>query len=288
MIDKVIVLSRKINKISEGAENLYYRIYVNTDDYGHYHADPDIIKGQIYTLRNISLTEIQARISELAKIGLIKLYNHNTEEYLEIVDFEKHQTFRKDIIRQKIYPTPVTYLKRDVTDAYENVTDNEDSLNPGQQEITEESVTDAERDVTDAGQHVTKRCSKLSKVKLSKVKLREEKIREYITLTSNEHQKLKNKFPEDRLQWMFDKLDFWATKKKKIINGYGYFKKGSWLLEEMEKHFQTAVLEPGIEYDDKAVLEAREELAKLTPEQYEKNRAKIRELVKGVTKDING
>lgn len=56
MIDRVIILSKKINSISEGAENLYYRIYVNTDDYGRYHADPEILKGQIYTRKKISKT----------------------------------------------------------------------------------------------------------------------------------------------------------------------------------------------------------------------------------------
>jgi len=196
MIDKVIVLSRKINKISEGAENLYYRIYVNTDDFGHYHADPDIIKGQIYTLRSISLDEIQTRISELAKIVLIKLYNHNGEEYLEIVDFDKHQNLRKDVKKQQQYPFPVTYLKRDVTDTDESVTEaKKDSLNLEQQQITEESVTDPER-------HVTKRCSKLSKDKLREEKKADQyHQREYITLTSDELQKLKTKYPEDRLSY---------------------------------------------------------------------------------------
>jgi len=74
----------------------------------------------------------------------------------------------------------------------------------------------------------------------------EEKRREYITLTPDEYLKLKTKYPEDRLEWMFDKLDFWADKKKKVINGYRYFKKGSWLLEEMEKHFNMSPKDSGL------------------------------------------
>ena len=109
MIDKVIILSRKINAVSEGAENLYYRIYVNTDDFGLFHADPEILKGQIYTLRkDITIEIIQNRLDELIEIELIKIYKYNSEAYLEIVDFEKHQTFRKDYTRKYDYPKPDT------------------------------------------------------------------------------------------------------------------------------------------------------------------------------------
>jgi len=40
LLNRVIILSRKINAISEGAENLYYRLLVISDDYGRFHADP--------------------------------------------------------------------------------------------------------------------------------------------------------------------------------------------------------------------------------------------------------
>ncbi|GAH35586.1 unnamed protein product [marine sediment metagenome] len=108
MIDKVIILSQKINTVSEGAENLYYRIYVNTDDFGLFHADPEILKGLVYTLRKISIETIENRLDELIKIELIKIYKHNNETYLEIVDFEDHQTFRKDYKRKREYPKPNT------------------------------------------------------------------------------------------------------------------------------------------------------------------------------------
>ena len=108
MIDKVVILSKKINAISEGAENLYYRIYVNTDDFGLFHADPKILKGQIYTLRSISVATIGKRLDELIEIGLIKIYEIDGERYLEIVGFEKHQTFRKDYVRKHEYPKPST------------------------------------------------------------------------------------------------------------------------------------------------------------------------------------
>lgn len=112
MIDKVIILSKKINAVSEGAENLYYRLYVNTDDYGRFHADPKIIKGQIYTLRNVSIPTIKKRLAELIEVrgdkkkdyGLIEVYKSGGELYLEIIDFEGHQPFRKDYKRKHEFP----------------------------------------------------------------------------------------------------------------------------------------------------------------------------------------
>ena len=116
MIDKVVILSKKVNTISEGAENLYYRLNINADDYGRYHAEPAIIKGQIYTLRKISLKQIENRIQELFKVRLIKLYRNNGEPYLEIVDFEKHQTFKSDRPKKAEFPEPEEYLKHQMED----------------------------------------------------------------------------------------------------------------------------------------------------------------------------
>jgi len=105
LLNKVIILSRKLNTISEGAENLYYRLLVISDDFGRYHADPEIIKGQIYTLRKIKTPTIKQRLQELDDIKLIKIYNSNGEKYLEIVNFEKNQYFRKDFNRKDDFPS---------------------------------------------------------------------------------------------------------------------------------------------------------------------------------------
>jgi len=112
MIDKVIILSRKINAVSEGAENLYYRLNVCADDFGRYHADPEIIKGQIYTRRSISTTVIKNRLKELWDTKLIRLYEIDDETYIEIAEFAKHQKLRSDIQPKAICPEPKNYLQR--------------------------------------------------------------------------------------------------------------------------------------------------------------------------------
>jgi len=210
MLDKVIILSKKINAVSEGAENLYYRLLVMTDDYGRFHADLDIIKGQVYTRRKISSSIINKRINELWQIGLIELYEHDGENYLEIVGFDEHQSFRKDIQRKALYPNPATFLKRD--------------------------VTKPERTGT-------KRCPNIIKYNLSKVnksKVKKKRSEKYSELAALLEKKIKERLPRYKFQgkaylenwantfrimvekkeatedeikqliiWIFDKSDFW-------------------------------------------------------------------------------
>ena len=164
MIHRVVILSKKINAISEGAENLYYRIYVNTDDYGRYHADQEILKGQIYTRKKISKAIIEKRLNELWNIGLINFYKNNNETYLEIVDFEKHQKFRSDVKKRAEYPEPKKFLQRSRNES-------------------DTSRTESDQD----------RCSKLNEVNRSEVNRSEE---EALTPTErkilNELKKVKN------------------------------------------------------------------------------------------------
>ena len=75
-----------------------------SDDFGCYHADPAIIKGKAYTLKNISLSSIEKRLQELDAINLIKTYSVNGEFYVQISKFEEYQKFRADIKRKSEYP----------------------------------------------------------------------------------------------------------------------------------------------------------------------------------------
>lgn len=124
LLNKVIILSRKLNEVSEGAENLYYRLLVISDDFGCYHADPEIIKGQAYTLRRTNIQVIQKRLTELSEIKLIKTYKVNGESYLEIVKFDKYQYFRSDIKRKSQFPNFSQRSRNEnVTDRIQDVTD---------------------------------------------------------------------------------------------------------------------------------------------------------------------
>lgn len=144
MIDKVIILSKKINAVSEGAENLYYRIYVSTDDFGRFHADPKILKGQIYTLRNVPISTIEKRLNELMAVGLVNAYENDGELYLEIVGFEKHQTFRKDYKRKHEFPTTGTKANEVVRTRHTNI--NKSNINKDNINKTKTQSDDVEKE----------------------------------------------------------------------------------------------------------------------------------------------
>ena len=117
LLSETLILSEKVNSVSEGAEVLYCRLQLIVDDFGRYHSRPEIIKGKVLTLRQISIPTIKKRLRDLWVSGLVRLYtsNKNGEIYLEIVDFEEHQRYRSDIKRKSEYPIPVTYLDEFVT-----------------------------------------------------------------------------------------------------------------------------------------------------------------------------
>ena len=113
MIDESICIDKRLNSVSEGAENLFYRLLSKTDDAGRVFADSSLIKGQIYPRREISLKGIEERLRELNEVkddkgkGLIVLYEAKNEMYCCFPNFNKHQTLRSDIKQKISYPQPV-------------------------------------------------------------------------------------------------------------------------------------------------------------------------------------
>ena len=106
MIDKKLMTSRKVNSVSLGAECLYIRIILLTDDFGRYYADPRILKAHAFPMRSATERSILKWLEELVDMGLIRTYSDHDEDYLEVAKFEDFQTFRADRKRQRIFPVP--------------------------------------------------------------------------------------------------------------------------------------------------------------------------------------
>ena len=251
MLKKKISKSRRVNALSsDSARLLYTWLIPHLDIEGRFSADPDVVKGEIFPrLKHFTASIIEKLLYELADKELIVLYQNDGDRYLQLRKFADEQWLRKDKEKASEIAAP-------------GESELISGLAPAQSPPKARTPPDEE-------------------------KIREEKIREYITLTSDESENLKDRFPNDKLEWMFDKLDYWvSTKKKKVINGYGYFKKGSWLLEEMEKHFNTPQLESGIEHTDEAILEAREDMRNRDMDKARENLSKINKLGARATKSI--
>jgi hypothetical protein len=108
IISKSITVSQRVAKLSTAWVKLLYTWLIpHVDDFGRFHADPDIIKGTVFPKEKyVTANKLSIWINELNEAGLINLYLHNGDTFLEIIDFEEHQYFRSDRPRKAEYPEP--------------------------------------------------------------------------------------------------------------------------------------------------------------------------------------
>ena len=202
IILKSISESKKLSNVkTDGARLLYTWLITHLDVNGCFSGDPVVINGQILTRLNKTLDTVQGYLQDLAENRLIVLYSANGDDFLFVPDFVKKQpNLRPDHEGKTTIPMPTTA-----------------QLQPNSKQTPAFVGT--------------------SKVKESKVKESKACVREFVRMSKDEAEKLSQLFPKEKLEWMLDKLNFWASTKNKVVNGYAYFKKGSWLIEEMEKRF---------------------------------------------------
>lgn len=145
MVDESICIDKRLNSVSEGAENLFYRLLSKTDDAGRVFADASLIKGQIYPRRDMPVEEIEKRLKELDRAkdekgnGLIVLYEVSKERYCYFPKFDKHQTLRSDIKPKISYPQPPP-----VTNSLQVVTDSDESVSQVSKKVISKKVSKQE------------------------------------------------------------------------------------------------------------------------------------------------
>ena len=104
ILKESICLNRKIDRLTDFQENMFYRLIVKVDDYGIYLADPAILASTLYPRkRGLSLKAVTEALQLMAETGLIRLYEVAGEPYLKIVSWEQHQRMRASVHR---FPMP--------------------------------------------------------------------------------------------------------------------------------------------------------------------------------------
>jgi hypothetical protein len=104
ILKESICTSKELANISLGAETLFYRLIVKADDFGCYHADPEIVRNTCYTRKNIvKESHVITWLEELRKNNLIEVYYNNGEAYLHLLTFDEHQQRRAN---KPKYPMP--------------------------------------------------------------------------------------------------------------------------------------------------------------------------------------
>jgi hypothetical protein len=82
--------SHKLNAISDSAQALWFRLLTCVDDYGRFDAEPTLVASACYPLRlHANASRFEKLVKELADIGLIVLYEHKSDKYLYLTNWDK-------------------------------------------------------------------------------------------------------------------------------------------------------------------------------------------------------
>jgi hypothetical protein len=100
-----------LDKLSAGAEILFYRLIVQADDYGRYHGNPSIVKSNCFPLKSDDLhsDQVDVWLDELDKAGLIQRYTADGRKYLCFRKWDKHQNIRA---KKSKFPAPDNTCKQ--------------------------------------------------------------------------------------------------------------------------------------------------------------------------------
>lgn len=215
MIWKSVSTSRKVNKLSLKAALLWTWCIPHFDVAGYLEVEPDDLKYKVVQRRNdIKEEEIEKLVDEIILSGLwLRCQTNNNTKVVFDPKFCDMQQVREDREAQSKWK--------------------------GQCEIIEITPDELQKNSSTTPRALPP--------KLGKVKLNKSSIREFVTISKDDLKKLSHLFKNEELEWMLNKLNFWVGNKEKpkIVNGYGYFRKGSWLIEEMEKHFNLSPKDSG-------------------------------------------
>ena len=105
ILKETICTSCEIDSLSTGAENLFYRLIVQCDDFGRMDARLPIIRAKCYPLKISKVREkdIEKWLSEVVNTGLIQIYIVEGKPYLQMATWDKHQQKRA---KHSKYPAP--------------------------------------------------------------------------------------------------------------------------------------------------------------------------------------
>lgn len=98
IIKESICTSEDLNKLSQSAEILFYRLITKVDDYGCFYGNEVIIKSYCFPLKpdtEVPPESVKRWLQEIADAGIIYLYTADDgKRYLQFVKWNIHQEIR--------------------------------------------------------------------------------------------------------------------------------------------------------------------------------------------------
>lgn len=97
-----------IDKLKFEEEVLFTRLIMKADDFGNFHARPQLIKSLLFPLKDgIRVSDIDRWLKNIEAAGLIRCYTHNGSPFLHIVKFGQRLRQTK-----RIFPEPPEFIEK--------------------------------------------------------------------------------------------------------------------------------------------------------------------------------
>lgn len=93
MVSKSISISEKVNLLPDMFDMLLFTWLIpHTDDFGRLTGSPAKVKALVVPMLDKSIKDVDRSLTELHKADLIEWYEIDGNKYIQIVNFERHQT----------------------------------------------------------------------------------------------------------------------------------------------------------------------------------------------------
>ena len=96
MIREDWIESERINSLDAHAERFFLRLILKADDYGRYHAAPQMLKSTLFPMKDeIRSTDMSRCLAACEKVGLVRCYEVAGKQLLEIPRFGQRLRTKK-------------------------------------------------------------------------------------------------------------------------------------------------------------------------------------------------
>lgn len=120
MLSKCISVSEKVNSLPDIFDMLLYTwIIPHADDFGRLAGSPAKVKALVVPMLDKTVKDVELALSHLHQNGLINWYEVDGTKYIQIENFEAHQTGLHKRTRSKFPDPPETF--REIPGISENV-----------------------------------------------------------------------------------------------------------------------------------------------------------------------
>lgn len=93
-----ILTSEAVNELDAETEVFYRRLHSVVDDYGLYHAHPQLLRAHLYPLKldEVTTEQIIKWMAKCCKVGLVSVYEFEKKKYLRVNKFDQQVRQRRN------------------------------------------------------------------------------------------------------------------------------------------------------------------------------------------------